>query len=102
MDYHEKLKERYLKYQWPRHCVTQYVRLALILEKEDVTPGDEFLDKFTKLTLQGEVDVISKKKEPLDSLEDIFHYQNQPCPQLILIMGGPGNCIYVCIHMYRS
>ena len=90
MVYREKLKERYLRFQQPRHRVTQYVRLALVLEQEDVTPGDDCLDKITKLTLQGEVDVIHKKKEALNGLEDIFHYQNQPCPRLILVVGGPG------------
>ena len=90
VDYLGRLKSRYLQFQWPKHHVIQYVRLALILEKEDVTPEDECLDKITKLTLQSEVDIIRKKKEPLNGLEDIFHYQNQPCPRLILIMGGPG------------
>ena len=100
VDYLEKLKNRYLQFQWPNHRVVQYVRLALILEKEDVTPEDECLDKITKLTLQGEVDIIRKKKEPLHSLEDIFHYQNQPCPRLILIMGGPGTyTLRIVLHI---
>ena len=67
----------------------QYVRLALI-EKTDVTIRDKSLNDITKLTLLGEVDKILKKKEPLGTLKDIFHYQNKPCPRLILIMGGPG------------
>ena len=94
MAYCEKLKKRYLKFQQPTHCVTQYVRLALVLEQEDITPGDGCLDKITKLTLQGEIDIIRKKKEALNGLEDIFHYESQPCPRLILIVGGPGKCSY--------
>jgi len=68
------------------HHVTQYVRLALV-EKEDVTIKDENLNEITKLSLQGEVDKILKKKAPLRELKDIF---NKPCPRLILIMGAPG------------
>ncbi|XP_065888546.1 protein NLRC3-like isoform X3 [Dysidea avara] len=91
----KRLQVRYLEKlqtsqtDWPKHCVTQYVRLALV-DKEVVTIRDENLDEITKLTLQGEVDRILKKKEPLNNLKDIFHYQNKPCPRLILIMGAPG------------
>ena len=60
------------------------------MEKEDVSLGDGSLNVITKLTLQGEVDKILKKKKQLGELTDIFHYQNEPCPRLILIMGGPG------------
>ena len=90
-----RLKARYhrlfppSKTDYPKHKVTQYIRLALI-EKEDVTLRDDHLDELTKMTLQGDIDSILKKKEPLNDLRDIFHYQNEPCPQLILIMGGPG------------
>ena len=90
-----RLKTRYLrglpisKIDWPKHHVVQYVRLALI-EKTDVTIRDKSLNDITKLTLLGEVDKILKKKEPLGTLKDIFHYQNKPCPRLILIIGGPG------------
>lgn len=87
--YCEKLKKRYIQFQGPKHHVTQYVRLALILET-DVTPGNKCLDKLTELTLRVGVDVIHKKKEPLNGLQDIFHYQDQPCPRLVLIIGGPG------------
>jgi len=91
----KKLKVRYIEKlhtsqtDWPRHSVSQYVRLALV-KKEVVTIRDENLNEITKLTLQGEVDKVLKKKEPLGDLEDIFHYQNKPCPRLILIMGAPG------------
>ena len=90
-----RLKARYSKLlptgktDWPKHKATRYVRLALI-EKEDVTINDKNFDEFTRLTLQGNVDKILKKKKPLSDLKDIFHYENEPCPRLILIMGGPG------------
>ena len=90
-----RLKVRYLnqpptcKTDWPKHNVFHYVRLALV-EKEDVTLRDENLNEVTKLTLQGDVDRILKKKKPLGDLRDIFHYENKPCPRLIVIMGGPG------------
>ena len=90
-----RLKSRYrrqlltAKTDWPKHKVTEYIRLALI-EKEDVILKDDNLDEITKLTLQGDVDRILKKKVPLGDLKDIFHYENKPCPRLIVIMGGPG------------
>ena len=89
------LKERYLRQQptakttYPKHSMTQYIRLAIV-EKEDVTLRDDNLNKVTKLTLQGDVDRILKKKQPLGDLREIFHYENKPCPRLIVIMGGPG------------
>ena len=91
----ERLKTRYLRLQptaktdWPKHKVTKYIRLALV-EKEDVTLRDDNLNEVTKLTLQGDVDRILKKKQPLGDLREIFHYENKPCPRLIVIMGGPG------------
>ena len=90
-----RLRARYLrglptaKTGWPKHHVTKYVRLALV-EKDNVTLRDKGLNEFTKLTLQGEVDKILKKKSPLGEIKDIFYYQNEPCPRLILVMGGPG------------
>jgi len=65
------------------------VRLALV-KKDDVTLRDENLNEVTKLTLQGDVDRILKKKERLGDMREIFHYENKPCPRLIVIMGGPG------------
>ena len=91
----KRIQARYLrqlpccKTDWPKHCVTKYVRLALV-DKEDINIQDESLNEITKLTLQGEVDKILKKKEPLHNLVDIFHYKHRPCPRLILILGGPG------------
>ena len=67
------------------------------MDKEDVTIRDENLNEITKLSLQGEVDKILKKKEPLGGLKDIFHYQNKPCPRLILIMGAPGEYYKVLV-----
>ena len=90
-----RLKARYSKIlptgktDWPKHKATRYIRLALV-EKEDVTINDKNFDEFTRLTLQGDVDKILKKKKLLSDLRDIFHYENEPCPRLILIMGGPG------------
>jgi len=95
----KRLKARYLrqsptcKTDWLKHHVTQYVRLALV-EKEDITIRDESLNEITKLTLQGEVDKILKKKKPLSDLKDIF---NKPCPRLILIMGAPGEYYKVLV-----
>ena len=90
-----RLKARYTKLlptgktDWPKHKVAQYVRLAIV-KKEDVTLRDIHLNELTRLTLQGDVDKILKKKEPLGDLKDIFHYNIEDCPRLILIMGGPG------------
>jgi len=90
-----RLKARYIKLlptgktDWPKHKVTQYVKLAIV-KKEDVTLRDKHLNELTRLTLQGDVDKILKKKEPLNDLKDIFHYSNEDCPRLILMMGGPG------------
>ena len=90
-----RLKAQYIdllptgKTDWPKHKLTHYVRLAII-EKEDVTLRDKNFDELTRLTLQGDVDKILKKKKPLSDLREIFHYENEPCPRLILIMGGPG------------
>ena len=74
-----------LRSDWPHY----YVRLALV-KGEKVTRGDKNLEEIARLTLQGQVDEILLKKEKLGELRDIFHYQNKPCPRLILIMGGPG------------
>ena len=90
-----RLKARYIKLlptgktDWPKHKVTRYVRLAIV-EKEDVTLRDEHLNELIRLTLQGDVDKILKKKLPLGDLRDIFHYNDELCPRLILMMGGPG------------
>ena len=85
-----RLKSRYLRLL-PRakNIMMEYVRLAIV-EKENVTLRDENLNEVTKLTLQGDVDKILKKKQPLGDLMEIFHYQDKPCPRLIMIMGGPG------------
>ena len=91
----EKLKVRYtrgpqqFRYDWPKHTVSKYIKLALI-EKEEVTLKDEHLNEITKFSLKGSTDKILKKKKPLGGLKEIFHYGNQPCPRLILVMGGPG------------
>ena len=86
-----KLQTRYIKQlstehrDWP----LQYVRLVLV-KGEKVTRADKDLEEITKLTLQGQVDELLLRKEPLGDLRDIFHYKKKPCPRLILIMGAPG------------
>ena len=83
-----RLQARYLRYlstDWPHY----YVRLALV-KGEKITRADKNLEEITRLTLQGQVDEILLKKEQLSDLRDIFHYQNKPCPRLILVMGAPG------------
>ena len=84
----KRLQSRYLRHlstDWPHY----YVRLALV-KGEKVTRIDRNLEEITRLTLQGQVDEILHRKVELNELRDIFHYQNKPCPRLILIMGGPG------------
>ena len=67
-----------------------YVKLALV-ECEIVSPEDEYIDDLTQLTIHGGgVDMIMKKKKPISDLREIFHYNNEPIPRLILIMGAPG------------
>ena len=90
-----KLKKRYLRLLptaetgWPKCTVIEYVRLAIV-EKDNITLKDKNLNEVTKLTLQGDIDRILKKKEPLGDLREIFHYQNRSLLRLIVIMGGPG------------
>ena len=61
----------------------QFLRLALV-EKEDTTLTEEDFYESSRPTLQD------KKKKPLSDLMEIFHYENEPCPRLILIVGSPG------------
>ena len=61
-----------------------------MVEKEGVTHKDKDLNEITKLSIKGSTDKILKMKKPLGGLKEIFHYQKEPCPRLILIMGGPG------------
>ena len=65
-----------------------YVKLSLI-EKDDVTLRDDYIDNLIKLRSQVGMDKIMKKKE-INNLREIFHYNNEPIPRLILIIGGPG------------
>ena len=96
----EKLRARYRgqlptaqdqKYSWPINCVNTFVSLALI-EREKVTLQDDHIDDITNLTLQGGVDIILRKKKRINGLREIFHYNTEPIPRLILTMGGPGGC----------
>ena len=90
-----RLQARYLRYL-STDSLNYYVRLALV-KGEKVTRADKNLEEITRLTLQGQVDEILLKKEQLGELRDIFHYQNKPCPRLILIMGGPGEYYKVLV-----
>ena len=75
----------------------KYIELALVKD-EKVTRVDKNLEEFTKLTIQGQVDEILQRKEPLGDLKNIFCYQDKPCPRLILIKGGPGvYMVMLCI-----
>ena len=66
-----------------------YIKLSIIKQSK-VTRNDKELNEITKLTLQGLVDDILEVKEPLDGIQDIFHYQNTECPRIILVLGAPG------------
>ena len=46
------------------------------------------MEKEDEVTLKDEPGL--EKKQPLGGLKDIFYYENEPCPRLILITGGPG------------
>ena len=75
------------------HC---YIQLALVRD-EICNLRDKRLNEITRHTLQGQVDKILNIKERLKrGLEDIFHYNDSPCPRLILILGAPGNNI-ICV-----
>ena len=80
---------QHCRLDWPKHTVSKYIKLALV-EKEKFTRNDKRLNEITELSLKGKTDSILKKKKPLGGLKDIFHYRNEPCPRLILVMGGPG------------
>ena len=88
----DKLRNRYLthlppaKADWLKHCVYDYVRLALV-GREDVTRCNYYVDELTSMT-HGGIDQILKRKTPIYDLRDIFHCNNED--RLILIMGGPG------------
>ena len=86
-----KLKAWYLEcvFTSDTECEQQYVSLVLVRE-EEIKRTDKGLEEATKLTLQRQIDELLLKKEPLGEVSDIFHYQNKPCPHLILILGGPG------------
>ena len=90
-----RLRARYLRYlsaDWPHY----YIQLVLVKE-EKITRSDKNLEEITRLTLHGQVDEITIRKEQLSEIKDIFHYQSKPCPRLITIMGGPGEyCTNLC------
>ena len=82
-------QQKQCKRDWPEHNVSKYIKLALV-QKENVTRKDKDLNEITKLSIKGSTDKVMKKKKPLGGLKEIFHYRNEPCPRVILIMGGPG------------
>ena len=86
-----RLKARYIRHLSTEHTdwPLPYIRLALV-KREKVTRADKNLEEITRLTLQGQIDELLLGKEPLGDLRDIFHHNNESCPRLILIMGGPG------------
>ena len=85
-----KLKTAYkhVCYSDSPHC---YVQLALVRDEICNIHDNKRLNEITRHMLQGHVDRILKIKEPLKrGLEDIFHYNDTPCPKLTLILGAPG------------
>ena len=69
------LKARYIKNITPG---IQYVKLSF--ELKEINP----LCEVTKIGSSG--NILKKASD----LKEIFHYENKPCPRLIVIMGGPG------------
>jgi len=60
------------------------------VSSDHVTLNSEDLNQITRFTLKNAMDKVQMQKELLGGLRYIFHHQKQPCPRLILIMGGPG------------
>lgn len=94
-----KLKTEYKKtcHSDSPHC---YVQLTIV-QDEMYHWRNKKLNDISSYTTQGQVDEIVKIKEPLKrGLVDVFHYKNKPCPQLIFILGAPGNKlnVFLCIH----
>ena len=99
-----KLKERYIR-DSDEDSSIRYIQVALV-EDENVTKCDKNIEQFTKLTLQGQLDELLQRKIPLGDLRDIFCYEGKPCPQTILVVGGPGKHICkviscVCVAYIR-
>ena len=73
------------------HC---FIQLALVRDEVCHFADKEKLNKITRFTLKGRIDEILKIKDQLKrGLEDIFHYNDSPCPRLTLILGAPGTKI---------
>ena len=64
----------------------KFINLAAI-KKEQVTHSKA--DDFTKATLQGNIDVIRKSKEPVE-MEDIFEVNEGEKLKCVLVQGAPG------------
>ena len=82
-----------LKTEYKYRCINSHCYIQLALVRDEVCNiRDKRLNEITRHTLQGQVDEILKIKEPLKrGLEDIFHYNDSPCPRLTLILGAPGS-----------
>ena len=94
--------QKNLKTAYNRLCYSDhplcYTQLAMVRD-EMCNIRDQKLNEITKHTLQGQVDEILKIKEPLETLDDVFHYNDLPCPRLLLVLGAPGNChcLAICV-----
>ena len=69
--------------KWPPTPSTTYIRLALV-KKEKVSRGKA--DHFTRLTLQGDIDMILKVKQPI-TMEEVLKGNNT---RLVVVEGAPG------------
>ena len=77
---------------WPNHKVSEYVNLTFAV-REDTTLSDFSINKSTKQLMQNEM-----IDGPFSDLKNIFHYQDLPCPRVILLVGGPGEpCVGISL-----
>ena len=70
--------------KWPLTPSRIYIKLALV-KKERTNRAEA--DKFTRLTLRGEIDQILKVKQPIE-IDDIFNKEDMS--HLIIVEGAPG------------
>ena len=84
----KRLKKAYKRIECSNHP-HWFIELALVRD-EMCDIKDEKLIETNRHILQGQVDKILENREPIKSLEEVFHYNNLPCPRLLLILGAPG------------